>query len=158
MKTLFFQTFFVVVFSTGLISCAHHSNVVLFNQNSSARTSRSTGMAKVPAEKVSIYRSQIPFKPFEEIGLVTIRSDSFDLEYIHNRLRSDAAEHGAQAVVSVKTKGETHTEWVTERKCETKNECDLNGVCTPHEDCHDEQVPQEVTTFLTEGSMIRRKK
>lgn len=99
----------------------------------------------------------VPFDSFMEIGLLTLKTNSFSLPEIYDQLRVDAAKQGAQAVIAVRTKGETHSEWVTERKCEQKTDCDMNGICSTHEECHDEQVLKDEVSFMTEGSMIRRK-
>jgi hypothetical protein len=73
--------------------------------------------------------------------------DAFDLAAMYEQLRKDSAEYGAQAVVDVKTSGETHTEFVSQNKCTPHTHCNANGTCTTEDECHTEQVLTEVSTF-----------
>ena len=157
-KTWYLFTFFRIIATMVFagIGCAH-SQVTLFQQNSNVKITTSSTVKPTESDEVGIYRSTTPFDSFVEIGLITFTTNYFDLPEIYNRLRMDSAPHGAQAIVGLKTKGETHSEWVTKRKCEQKTDCDMNGQCSSREECHDEQVLETVTSFMTEGSMIRRK-
>ncbi len=148
---------FLMMAEAILVTACAHSQVTLFPQNSTVKIANPNTTKATQPESVGIYRSAIPFDSFIEIGLITLRTKYFDLPSIYERLRIDSAQQGAQAVVAVKTNGETHKEWVTERKCEQKTDCSTTSECSSHEVCHDEQTLEEVSSFLTEGSMIRRK-
>ena len=137
-----------------LAACAHKSTIIPFQQGAN----KAVAVEPTLPDNVGIYRHSKPFKSYSELGLITFRTESYELPYIYKVLRTDAAAQGADAVIDTKVKGESHTEYKTEQKCVQRNVCDANGVCTNVDDCHDEQVAQNVTTYLVEGSMIKRTK
>lgn len=148
MTFLTFLTFVAVV-----AGCAH-STIIPFQPSSIAAAK--TYPPTLPAA-VGIYRSEHPFDSFEELGLITFRTGELNLPKIYEQLRRDSALQGAEAVVDVMIKGETHTESKTVQECTPHTDCDADGKCETHQDCTTKWVDEEVTTFLIEGSMIRKK-
>lgn len=136
-----------------LAGCAH-STIIPFQ---AAGGNKPKTYPPTQAEDVGIYRSTHPFSSFIELGMITYRAYAFDLYEMYNQIRKDAAEYGAQAVVDVKITGETHTEYVMKNICTPHTTCDATGICSTNDECHTDQVPTEVSTFLIAGSMIRGK-
>lgn len=130
------------------VACAHQATIVPFQSQPPASPNS--------PESVGIYRQTNPFDKFRELGLITFKTGVLDMPRIYQELREDAGAQGADAVVDVKVKGETHTEWQTVTECTPVTDCDANGSCQTHDECHEEQVPEEVSTYAVEGSMIRR--
>jgi hypothetical protein len=88
-----------------LAGCAH-STIVPF-------TTSTNGAPKTyppeRIEEVGIYRSTHPFSAFRELGLITFQTGAVDLPKIYDQLRQDSAKIGAQAVVDLKIRSETHS-------------------------------------------------
>ncbi len=133
-----------------LLSACATSKVTLFP----------AGQEKVPPSNINsvgIYRTVPPPETFTELGLISFKSSSMDLVDIYEHLRTDAALQGADAVVGIKTISETHTETTPVQQCLPSTVCDASGICSTHDECHTEFENKNVTTYLTQGSLIRRK-
>jgi hypothetical protein len=133
--------------------CASSSSIVRFDSADPLRPH-----STLDATQVGIYRTHGPYAVFAEIGLITLRSTVFDVPGIYERLRKDAAAQGAEAIIDLKIRSETHSETDSEQRCTPNTSCDANGQCTTANDCTTEWVTKDVTTYLSEGSMIRSKK
>jgi len=73
-----------------LVGCAH-SQIVPF-QNFGQITQ---GASPTNPEDVGIYRSVHPFASYIELGAISYRMSSYDLDAMSEQLRKDAAECGA---------------------------------------------------------------
>jgi hypothetical protein len=145
---------FLVLFT----ACAA-SQVTPFSRSENGEAAKTITYPVTNPAIVGIYRSTRPFTSFIELGLITFRSTSFDLGGMYDQIRKDAAKYGAHAVVDVKITDETHSETTSENKCSPVTTCEPDGSnCSTHDDCHVEEVPRQVQTFLMTGSMIRRKR
>lgn len=138
------------------IGCAPHSTIVRFDKP--AEKMPPPAFPPTGPETIGVYRVTKPFEPFQELGLISFRTDFFSLPAFYDQLRKDAGEQGAEAIVDLRVTSETHTEIVWERRCTPRTVCNTNGVCTTDEDCTDVPVSRDVTTFLAAGTMIRRKR
>ena len=145
--------FFIIGASLCQLTACQTSSIRLFNNGSESSAERPPPTAP---DRVLVYRTQHPFDAFTEVGLISFRTNYLSLTSIYDQIRRDSAIQGAEAVIDVKIKGETHMEPEQEQRCEPKTVCDSNG-CTTNNECHFETVWRNVSTFTTEGSMIRRK-
>jgi hypothetical protein len=107
---------------------------------------------------IGIYRVTHPFASFDELGLITFRSPSFDLNVIFAQLRKDAATKGAEAIIDLKLSGEEHIETLMTQVCTPNIACDGNGACVTDQTCSMQPSDQSVSSFLAEGTLIRTKK
>lgn len=131
-----------------LVGCAHGSQITPF---------RGTQASLVSPARVQILRTKGPFTSFNELGLISFRSRSFDVAAIYEQLRADAGEYGAHAVIDLKITEESHIETKQVEKCERKIVCD-SGHCEQKEVCDMVPKSEKVTTYLASGTMIRSKK
>ncbi len=150
-RILFFAIGYFIV---GLLSGCATSTVTLFQNSTGDKNAK---FAPTDPSSVGVYRSTHPFASFTEIGLINFTTADEDLNFIYQKLRSDGAKQGAEAIVDVKIGNETHTESETIQVCNSTAACSIEGMCTPTEVCHPETREKLVTTYTTEGSMIRRK-
>jgi hypothetical protein len=118
---------------------------------------------------VEVYRSVIPFTPFEQMGVITVALPTRDLKAIYEELRRGAAAAGADAVVGVKIDMRSHDEAVMKEVC-TQQEtcipetnctsadgsCTTENVCTPTPVCTNVLEPKNTVTYLGIGTMLRR--
>ena len=151
---MFKKLFTFILIPWCLLGCVS-SQVVLFN-NSSTQTSTAGVVQSLP-QNVSIFRSQHPYTSYTELGLITFRDSGFLIERIYEQLRKDAAKQGADSIWDLKITGETHTEQVYERVCRQVTNCNPEGICAAVDECHDEPVSKEVSTYTATGSLIRKK-
>lgn len=154
MITTMNKSFFLFIFTwplVFLIGCVH-SQVVLFGSPSITQVK---SYPPTNPQDVAVYRSTNPISPFTEIGMISYHTGAYDLPTMYDRLRQDSAAYGAQAVIDIKITHETHTEMVYTPACHPETVCDFNGICNTTQVCDNQMIPQEVTTNLITGSMIR---
>ena len=135
-----------------MLGCAQHSTIIPFHRATEA-AERPVRVA-VNYEHIGIFRSAHPFTRFDELGIITFRTNAPSLTMIYERLREDAAPQGADAVIDVRIKPESHTEMDAVPTCVPRTVCTVNG-CSTTNICSSRSIPREVSTFLVEGSMIR---
>jgi hypothetical protein len=118
---------------------------------------------------VEVYRSVIPFTPFEQMGVITVTLPKRDLKSIYEELRRGAAAAGADAVVGVKIDMRSHDEAVMKEVCVQRQtclpqttctsengNCTTENVCTATPVCTNELEPKNTITYLGIGTMLRR--
>ncbi len=136
-----------------LAACTH-AQITPFQK---AKVDQQPQFTPTNPSEIGIYRTYNPYSNFIELGLISLDTNSLDLNWIYNQLRTDAAEVGAEAIIDLHIHSETHTETHWQDVCSPQTSCTGDGNCTTNQSCHSEMVTEEKSSFLTEGSMIRRK-
>jgi hypothetical protein len=133
-------------------SCAH-STIVPVSTGGPLKTYPATDPVAV-----GIYRVTKPFPAFDQIGLISYQMGVYDMNSLYERIRTDAAEAGAQAVVDVKINGEHHVEMQPQQHCDPVTHCNMDGTnCWTEQVCRTDMVPVEVSTYTISGALIREK-
>jgi hypothetical protein len=133
-------------------SCAH-STIVPNMEGGPLKT-----YAPTDPQTVGIYRVTKPYPAFDQLGTISYVAESDNLQALYDKIRRDAADAGAQAVVDVKIGGEHHVEMVPQQHCEPRTHCDAGGGnCWTEQECRTEEVPTEVSTYTISGTLIREK-
>ena len=148
---------------TLLLTACSSAQVVPFTQSGAPQ------YPPKPVREVGVYRSQLPFEPFEQMGLITVTLPSGDLNRIYEELRAGAAAMGADAVVGVKVDVRYHAEATTREVCHSQKtcvpqtscvsdsgECKTEEACTSTPVCVNVAEPPNTTSYLGIATMIRR--
>ena len=142
-----------LIFLSAISGCAHTSTIVPFHKDELGQPEYSSPTLPI---KVGVYRSTRPFSSFTELGLITFHSHHFHLKEMYDQIRKDAAAKGAEAIIDVKLKSETHTETNMVHNCNPVTTCDAMNICATDNQCTDQLISEDVTTFLIEGTMIKK--
>ncbi len=112
--------FLIMAFFVFLSGCSTASFVPL--------SSEFKGMEKLTStdpQKIGIFKSTIPFKEYQEIGIVIVHSGNSDINVLFKEMRNQAAKHGADAVLNYRLTSltETHSVPVTSTSCIPSGGC-----------------------------------
>lgn len=96
-------------------------------------------------QAIGIFKETVPFKDYQEIGIITMHSGNPDINASFKDLRSEAAKHGADAIINYKLTSVTTTDPVTSTSCAPNGACTTSTSTTTY------------TTYTVVGTLVRRK-
>lgn len=89
---------FALALAAGLIACAKVDYIPL--------NAAPHAMAPRPPEKVAMFQTVLPDRPYVEVANIEVQSAS-DAASVMDRLRQEAGEHGCEGLILIGTKDST---------------------------------------------------